>query len=179
MLSYPKLSQYRGQKYLQVHSTVSISYLAFLDYYIAISVNPKLTVAEFYFPGGASGKDPACQGKRSLGQENPLEEGVAIHSSILAWKISWTEKPGRLWSIGSQRVGHDWSNLTGAADFYLKMGINGFWHTNTASENKKNRKIVMICLKSTDCNNREENWKSHIPEREMTPAVTFTLEAFL
>ena len=122
MLSYPKLSQYRGQKYLQVHFTVSISYLAFLDYYIAISINPKLTVAEFYFPGDASGKEPACQGKRSLGQENPLEEGMAIHSSILAWKVSWTEKPGRLWSIGSQRVGHDWSNLTGAADFYLKNG---------------------------------------------------------
>ena len=59
------------------------------------------------------------------------------------------------------------------------MGINGFSHTNTASENKKNRKIVMICLKSTVCNNREENWKSHIPERKMDPSVTFTLEAFL
>ena len=43
----------------------------------------------------------------SLGQEDPLEKEVAIHSSILAWKIPWTEEPGRLQSMGSQRVGHD------------------------------------------------------------------------
>ena len=43
----------------------------------------------------------------SLGQEDPLEEGMATHSSILAWRIPWTEEPGRLQSIGSQRVGHD------------------------------------------------------------------------
>ena len=41
-----------------------------------------------------------------LGGEDPLEEGIATHSSILAWKIPWTEEPGRLWSMGSQRVGH-------------------------------------------------------------------------
>ena len=44
---------------------------------------------------------------RSLGQEDPLEEGMATHSSILAWEIPWTEKPGRLQSIGSHRVGYD------------------------------------------------------------------------
>ena len=38
---------------------------------------------------------------RSLGQEDPLEEGMATHSSILAWKIQWTEKPGGLHSMGS------------------------------------------------------------------------------
>ena len=43
----------------------------------------------------------------SLGREDPLEEGMATHSSILAWRIPWTEEPGRLWSIGLQRVGHD------------------------------------------------------------------------
>ena len=43
----------------------------------------------------------------SLCQEDPLEEGMATHSSILAWKIPWTEKPGRLLSMGSQRVGRD------------------------------------------------------------------------
>ena len=41
---------------------------------------------------------------QSLGQDDPLEEGMATHSSILAWEISWTEEPGRLWSMGSQRV---------------------------------------------------------------------------
>ena len=44
---------------------------------------------------------------RSLGQEDPLEKGMAIHSSILAWRIPWTEEPGELQSIGFQRVGHD------------------------------------------------------------------------
>ena len=47
----------------------------------------------------------------SLGQEDPLEKGMATHSSILAWKIPWTEEPGRLHSIVSQRVRHDWSDL--------------------------------------------------------------------
>ena len=44
---------------------------------------------------------------QSLGQEDPLEKKMATHSSILAWKIPWTEEPGRLQSMGSQRVGHD------------------------------------------------------------------------
>ena len=44
---------------------------------------------------------------RSLGQEDPLEKEIATHSSILAWEIPWTEKPGRVQSVGSQRVGHD------------------------------------------------------------------------
>ena len=44
---------------------------------------------------------------QSLGQEDPLQKGLATHSSILAWKVPWTEKPGRLQSMGSQRVGHD------------------------------------------------------------------------
>ena len=43
----------------------------------------------------------------SLGQEDPLEEEVATHSSVLAWRIPWTEEPGGLLSIGSQRVGHN------------------------------------------------------------------------
>ena len=70
------------------------------------------------FPGGTSGKEPDCQcrrHKRSLssipGLEDPLEKGTATHSSILAWRIPWTEEPGRLQSMGSQRIGHDWSNL--------------------------------------------------------------------
>ena len=45
---------------------------------------------------------------QSLGGEDPLEKEMAIHSSILAWKIPWMEEPGRLQSMGSQRVGHNW-----------------------------------------------------------------------
>ena len=46
---------------------------------------------------------------RSLGREDPLEKEMATHSSILAWRISWTEEPGGLQSTGLQRVGHDWA----------------------------------------------------------------------
>ena len=63
------------------------------------------------FPGGASGKEPACQCRRlketwilSLDWEDPLEEGMATYSRILAWRIPWTEEPGRLWSIRLQKV---------------------------------------------------------------------------
>ena len=44
---------------------------------------------------------------QSLGQEDPLDNGMATHSSILAWRIPWTEEPGGLESMESQRVGHD------------------------------------------------------------------------
>ena len=44
---------------------------------------------------------------RALGREDPLEKGMATHSSILAWEIPWTEEPGGLQSMGLQRVGHD------------------------------------------------------------------------
>ena len=44
---------------------------------------------------------------QSLGWEDPLEKEMAIHSSTIVWKIPWTEEPGRLQSMGSQRVGHD------------------------------------------------------------------------
>ena len=44
---------------------------------------------------------------QSLGQKNPLEKEIATHSGTLAWKIPWTEEPGRLQSMGSQRVVHD------------------------------------------------------------------------
>ena len=48
----------------------------------------------------------------SLGWEDPLEKGTATHSSILAWRSPWTEKPGRLQSMGSKRVRHDWATFT-------------------------------------------------------------------
>ena len=68
------------------------------------------------FPGGTSGKDPACLCRRHERQVWPPElgrspgggHGNPLH--ILAWRIPWTEKPGRLQSIGVQRVRHDWSD---------------------------------------------------------------------
>ena len=58
-------------------------------------------------------------GVQSLGWEHPLEKEIAIHSSILAWKIPWMEEPGGLQFMGSQRVGHNWAiSLT-----YTVLGI--------------------------------------------------------
>ena len=59
----------------------------------------------------------------SLGEEDPLEKEMATHSSILAWRIPWTEEPSGLQSMGSQRVGHDWVTNT----FFLS-GLNIHFH---------------------------------------------------
>ena len=85
--------------------------------------NGKLTLAPILtvgFPGGTSGKEPACQCRRQRKhgfdpwvRKIPLEEDVATHFSILAWRIPWTEEPGWLLSIRSQRVKQDWSNSAG------------------------------------------------------------------
>ena len=63
---------------------------------------------------------------QSLGQENPQEEGMAIHS-LLAWRIPWTEEPGRLWSTGSQRVGHNWSDLAHTHTHTMKHKHSGMF----------------------------------------------------
>ena len=55
---------------------------------------------------------------QSLGQEDPLKKAMATHSSTLAWKIPWTAEPGRLQSMGSQRVGHDWVRLFTSLHFW-------------------------------------------------------------
>ena len=54
---------------------------------------------------------------QSLHREGPLEKGMATHPSTLAWKIPWTEEPGRLQSMGSWRVGHDWA--TSHSQFFI------------------------------------------------------------
>ena len=60
---------------------------------------------------------------QSLGQEDLLEKEMATHSSTLAWKIPWTEEPGRLQSMGSQRVGHDWAtSLSLSFQSYDRLG---------------------------------------------------------
>ena len=78
------------------------------------------------FAGGTSGKEPICQCRRgnetwawSLGLEDPLEEGMATHPGIVAWRISWTEEPGWLQSIGLQRVRCDQSDLAHTYNLWL------------------------------------------------------------
>ena len=79
---------------------------------------------------------------RSLGQEDPLEdpleEGMAIHSSILAWRIPWTEELGGLQSIGLQRIGHNWATNTSTTHwlFWLpesSVGKESVWNAGDPS----------------------------------------------
>ena len=99
-----------SMRFFSLESIYAIILFVFLWF---ISLNAML----WGFPGGASGKEPACHCRRhkrcgfDLWVGKQEEEGMAIHSSILAWRIPWREEPGRLQSIGLQRVGHDWSNL--------------------------------------------------------------------
>ena len=86
------------------------------------------------FPGGSVVKNLPAKQKmqvRSLGQEDPLEEGTTTNSSILAWEIPWTEELGRLESMGSQRVRHDlvtkqqqWTIITTLKKFPLSREIS-------------------------------------------------------
>ena len=76
------------------------------------------TLIKWSFPGGSDGKESACSAG-DLGstpgqpdQEDPLEKGMATHSSILAWRILWTEELSRIQFRGSQRVKHNWSTHT-------------------------------------------------------------------
>ena len=69
-----------------------------------------MCIWNWVFPTGSVVKNPPAMQKRRvqfLGQEDALEKETATHSSILAWEIPWTEEPGGLQSMGSQRVGHD------------------------------------------------------------------------
>ena len=86
-----------------------------LESNVQVLVPRSLTSPELVrgFPGGASGKEPSCQRRKHkrlwvqpLDQEDPLEEGMAIHSSFLAWRIPRTEEPGGPESTGSKRVRH-------------------------------------------------------------------------
>ena len=70
----------------------------------------------------------------SLGWEDPLEKEMATHSSILAWRIPWTEEPGGLQSMGSQRVRHNWSDWTHT-------------HTHTPSYSTSHRSCAtVVCI---------------------------------
>ena len=82
---------------------------------VQIKMKRKASLASQGFPGGSDGAYSACNVGDwvwSLGQEDPLEKEMATHSSILAWRIPWTEEPGKLQSMGLQRVRHDWEMNT-------------------------------------------------------------------
>ena len=107
------------------------------------------------FPGRASGKETDWQCEetqvQSLGWEDPLKKGTATHSSILAWRIPWTEEPGRLQSWGSQRVGRGWSSWArmwwhGKPDLFIVPCdlFNGLWRVVHCDGYK--HQILKVCF---------------------------------
>ena len=72
----------------------------------------------------------------SLGWEDPLEKEMATHSSTLAWRIPWREEPGRLQSMGSQRVGHDWATLLPYLLKWYRLPTPGFLGLPGGSDGK-------------------------------------------
>ena len=73
---------------------------------VYLLVNTNQPIIEGLLPSGSGVKESACNAG-DLGWEDPLEKKMATLSSVLAWRIPWTEEPGRLESIGLQRVGYD------------------------------------------------------------------------
>ena len=73
---------------------------------------------------------------RSLGQEDPLEKAIATHTSILAWKIPWTEEPGGLQSMGSRRVGHNQTTDHAHARSSLPVMLTLAFHLSGPQDSK-------------------------------------------
>ena len=105
---------------------------------------------------------------QSLGGEDPLEKGVATHSSVLAWRIPCTEEPGVLPSIALQRVRHDWSYLAGkpSSSLYTHCKLLAFkWHTHsTVTVLKWKVKVLVTQSCGTLCDPMDRSpWNS--PDR--------------
>ena len=82
----------------------------------------------------------------SLGWEDPLEEGTATHSNILAWRIPWTEESGELQSIESQSVGHDWSDLAHTHQASRVKAKEKYWWVSRISWNKSRKNTFALWL---------------------------------
>ena len=104
---------------------------------------------------------PARQETRvlSLGWKVPLEKGMAIHSSILAWRIAWTEKPGGLQFVGSKKVRHDW--VTNPVHRGTRDQIaNIRWRIEKAREYQRSIYFCFIdYAKAFDCADHSKLWK--------------------
>ena len=92
---------------------------------------------------------------RSLGREDPLEKEVATHSSVLAWEIPWTEEPGELWYVRSQRIGHHLSVYT-LLSFTQMSAAKSFLNCKTSEIRKHD---LMRSKTSHQKTHREQMWK--------------------
>ena len=114
---------------------------------LGIYIHREIKCIAMGFPDVASGKEPTWQWRRYkrcgfnpwVGK-NPLEKDMATHSSILAWRIPWTEEPGGLQFIVSQEVGHNWSDLAcmHAQEFPAKWG--GRYKKRSSHHSKYNQR---------------------------------------
>ena len=123
------------------------------------------------FPGDSDGLKkknlPAMRETqvRFLGQKDPLEKGMATHSSILAWRIPWIEEPGGLQSIGSQRVWHNWAPNTFTFFFKgQKTKRKDEYHDTgmlSLGIHKPSHLIWRIYKPQSDPSPRKNEWKKH------------------
>ena len=115
----------------------------------------------------------------SLGWEDPLEKGMATHSSILAWRIPWTEEPGGLQSTGSQRVGHDWA--TSLSLSFTFEGLLILWPQVTSTRSLCNTKWYLLSKKAWDFTNCKplELGVSLLIHSSLPWPFLFTLSTFL
>ena len=101
-------------------------FLAFPKHWLRVRL---CFIAFIGFLCGSDGKESACNA-RNLGSiprsGRSLEKGMATHCSILAWRIPWTEEPGRLPSMGLQRIGHDWVTNTFTFTYVLEHALCRF-----------------------------------------------------
>ena len=93
----------------------------------------------------------------SLGQEDPLEKEMAPYSRTLAWKIPWTEKPGRLQSMGLQRVGHDWAT---SLSLWITFALPSYFCTFIAG--KTNQLVSRSSMFREGQETRDREWKEEI-----------------
>ena len=106
---------------------------------------------------------------QSLGQENPLEEGMTIHTSILAWRIPWTEELGGLQPTGSQRKRHNWATNTSTTThwrFWLaesSVGMESVWNAGDCREPRWGTPPVAKVMKKEARHTQRQDRASGVP----------------
>ena len=98
----------------------------------------------------------------SLCWEDPLKKETATHSSILAWRIPWTEQPGRLQSMGLQRVGHDWATSLNFSPNYYLVIVPEFYYYFKNSSSKWNQGTLSYSRKSSSTFKGSEGTWMHL-----------------
>ena len=134
------------------------------------------------FPGGsAEKKSPARQEPQemwvwSLGWEDPLEEDMATHSGIPAWRIPWTEEPGGLPSTGSERIGHDRNNLACIQPLALVHVLKAYYENESYYPLKEKIHHILTyyskikCVKSWTTQHAFSAWLLQLQWRKSSPS---------